>query len=184
VAGLREVDQTSLEMTRLVKSLLALASTNQAPQASAINLEDLAIEAVEGLLAAARARSVKLVLETQSAPTQGDPAALRLLITNLVGNAIKYGHEGGHVWVRTASQTAHQCTGVMLEVSDDGPGVVLADLERLRQPFQRGLGLQAVTGTGLGLALAVAVAEQHGGTLELSRAREGGLKVLVRIKSN
>ena len=176
--GFREVDQTSLEMTGLVESLLALASTNQAPQASAVNLEDLAIEAVEGLLNTARARSVKLVLETHSVPIQGDPAALRLLITNLVGNAIKYGREGGHVWIRTASQAKH----VTLEVSDDGPGVAAADLERLTQPFQRGLGLQGVTGTGLGLALAVAVAEQHSGTLELSRASEGGLRVFVLIE--
>jgi signal transduction histidine kinase len=69
---------------------------------------------------------------------------------------------------------------VMLEVSDDGPGIEASDLERLTQPFQRGLGLQGVTGTGLGLALALAVAEQHGGTLKLRRAAEGGLRAIFR----
>jgi signal transduction histidine kinase len=176
---IESVDQTSLEMTGLVESLLALARTNQTLQKQAVNLEDLVLEVlevVESLSETARARSIKLILETQSAPTHGDPAALRLLVTNLVANAIKYGREGGHVWLRTSAQNDH----AMLEVSDDGPGIEASDLERLTQPFQRGLGLQGVTGTGLGLALAVAVAEQHGGTLELSRAAEGGLRVIFR----
>jgi signal transduction histidine kinase len=173
---IESVDQTSLEMTGLVESLLALARTNQTLQKQAVNLEDLVLEVVESLSDTARARSIKLILETQSTPTHGDPAALRLLLTNLVGNAIQYGREGGHVWLRTSAQADH----VMLEVSDDGPGIEAADLERLTQPFQRGLGLQAVSGTGLGLALALAVAEQHGGTLELSRAAEGGLRAIFR----
>jgi signal transduction histidine kinase len=173
---IESVDQTSLEMTGLVESLLALARTNQTLQKQAVNLEDLVLEVVESLSEMARARSIKLILETQSAPTHGDPAALRLLVTNLVGNAIKYGREGGRVWLRTSAQNNH----AMLEVSDDGPGIEAGDLERLTQPFQRGLGLQGVTGTGLGLALALAVAEQHGGTLELSRAAEGGLRAVFR----
>jgi signal transduction histidine kinase len=173
---IESVDQTSLEMTGLVESLLALARTNQALQPSALNLEDVALEVVESLSETARARSIKLILETQSAPTHGDPAALRLLVSNLVGNAIKYGREGGRVWLRTSSQADH----AVLEVSDDGPGIEASDLERLTQPFQRGLGLQGVTGTGLGLALALAVAEQHGGTLKLRRAAEGGLRAIFR----
>jgi signal transduction histidine kinase len=174
---IESVDQTSLEMTGLVESLLALARTNQALQKQAVNLEDIALEVVESLSDTARVRSIRLILETMSAPTHGDPAALRLLITNLIGNSIKYGHEGGHVWLRTSGHADH----VMLEVCDDGPGIEAADLERLTQPFQRGLGLQAVSGTGLGLALALAVAEQHGGTLELSRAAEGGLRAVVLL---
>jgi two-component system osmolarity sensor histidine kinase EnvZ len=105
----------------------------------------------------------------------GDPTALRLMVTNLVGNAIKYGRMGGHVWIRTALDKQK----IWLEVSDDGLGVDDSQLERLVQPFQRGLGLQAMTGTGLGLALVAAVAQQHDGTLELSRAVEGGLQAVV-----
>jgi signal transduction histidine kinase len=174
---IESVDQTSLEMTGLVESLLALARTNQPLRRQALNLEDIALEVVETLSDAARARSIQLILETQSAPTHGDPTALRLLVTNLVGNAIQYGHEGGHVWLRTSSQA----DDVMFEVRDDGPGIETSDLERLTQPFQRGLGLQGVTGTGLGLALALVVAEQHGGTLEFHRASEGGLRAVFLV---
>ncbi len=173
--GFQTVEETSLEMTGLVESLLALAHTNQPPQQTQTNLEDLAVEAAEALSGTARAHSIRLELQTQTAPVRGDPAALRLVATNLIGNAIKYGREGGHVWVRTSQRDGR----AELEVADDGPGVDDSELERLIQPFQRGLGLQSVSGTGLGLALVQAVAEQHGGALELGRAIEGGLRVTV-----
>jgi signal transduction histidine kinase len=172
-----EVAQTSLEMTAMIESLLVLARTNQAPVWQSVNLEDLALEAVESFTVEAQRRSIYLLLETQSAPTLGDPMVLRLVISNLIGNAIKYGHEHGHVWVRTSRQK----TQVTLEISDDGPGIPDEHLETLLQPFQRGLGLQAIHGAGLGLALVVAVIEQHGGKLELHRAKEGGLRVRVQL---
>lgn len=177
--GFRVVDETSLEMAQLVESLLALASSNQPPHALPIDLEDLAVEALESLSAAARNRSVRVELETQSVPLQADPAALRLVITNLLGNAIKYGRDGGRVWVRTL----HRDGRAVLEVADDGPGVPESELERLSQPFQRGLGLQGIGGTGLGLALVAAVVEQHGGQLRLGRAPEGGFRATVILPS-
>jgi signal transduction histidine kinase len=175
--GFEEVAQTSLEMTAMIESLLALARTNQVPVQQTVNLEDLALEVVESFTIEAQRRSIRLLLETQSTPTLGDPMALRLVIGNLIGNAIKYGHEHGHVWIRTSKQN----TQVVLEVSDDGPGIPDEHLQSLQQPFQRGLGLQGVHGAGLGLALVVAVIEQHSGRLELHRAEEGGLRVRVQL---
>ena len=73
---------------------------------------------------------------------------------------------------------------VMLDLSCDDPSDTLAaahaagrlaGLERLRRPFQRGKGLQAISDSGLGPALVNAVAEQNGGRLELGRTIEGGL---------
>ena len=177
--ALKTINETSLEMTALVESLLALARTNQAPQQQEVNLRDLAVEVTESLAIQAQNHSIRLKLETQPALSIGDPAALRLAITNLVANAIKYGRQGGQVWVRTSSRNGF----ARLEISDDGVGIQDDQLERLQQPFQRGLGLQAVSGTGLGLALVAAVVEQHGGRLELARAVEGGLKASFQIKA-
>ena len=130
----------------------------------------------------ARDHGVQLQVQSQvqSQPaTTGDITAIRLAITNLISNAIKYGQAGGQVFVRCSSQNAW----VWLEVSDNGVGSPEDQLERLQQPFQRGLGLQAVAGTGLGLALVAAVSEQHGGRLELTRAVEGGLRAVIYLPS-
>ncbi len=170
--ALREVEQTSLEMTSLVESLLMLAKTNtQVLQANKINLEDVVLEVSESLTALAKMHGVKFIFETKSAAMQADPTALRLLIANLIVNAIKYNKIGGRVWLRTTAEKQF----VILEISDDGPGIEASEVVRLTQPFQRGLGLQGVAGSGLGLALAAAIAEQHNAKLELSHAAEGGL---------
>ena len=105
---------------------------------------------------------------------------MRLLISNLLNNAIKYGKTGGQIWLRTGSNLGKP----WLEVCDDGPGIMDSDLEQMIQPFQRGLAMQHITGTGLGLALVKAVAEQHGGILILSRALEGGLRVRLEIRGS
>ncbi len=172
----QEVDSTTQELTNTVDSLLALARSRQPRKNLALDLADLALEVSDGLEVQARSRDMTIQKTLEPAQMRGDPAGLRLAISNLLENAIKYGREGGRIWVRTGSSD----TVTWLEVSDDGSGVSDEELERLRQPFQRGAGLQSVPGAGLGLALVTAVIEGHDGTLTLNRAVEGGL--LARLK--
>ncbi len=173
----QELLETSGEMSALVDRLLALAQTHQPPQRALLDLGSLAVSVAESLEVEAQVRGVRLHLEPGIAAMRGDPHALRLAVSNLLTNAIKYGRRGGNVWISTNSHGG----SVSLKVSDDGAGIPTADLERLRQPFQRGLGMQGIAGTGLGLALVAAVAEQHGGTLELRPAGQGGLQASLRF---
>lgn len=172
---LAQIYSTSQEMTHMVDSLLALARTNQPPQQEEVHLNELLLEVAQSSKPDAARRSMRIDVDAGEAATQGDATALRLALTNLVQNAIKYGREAGHLWLKSGRQNNE----VFLEVCDDGPGIPEADLERLRQPFQRGLGLQKTSGSGLGLALVSAIAEQHGGRLELSKVNEGGLRAVL-----
>jgi signal transduction histidine kinase len=172
---LAQIHSASQEMTHMVDSLLALARTNQAPPSDVIKLHDLAQGVAQTYQAEAEKHSLCIELNASEAVTRGDVTALRLALSNLVQNAIKYGREGGHLWLRSGQQN-HE---VFLEVCDDGPGIPDAELERLRQPFQRGLGLQKTSGSGLGLALVAAIAEQHEGRLELTRAVQGGVRAVL-----
>jgi len=174
--ALKLVENTSHELVRVVESLLMLARSNQPPAMQTVHLDFLALEASEAQQLLARERMTRVNLELEPASASGDPTALRTAIANLIINALKYGRERGQVWVRTHRDMAR----AVVEIADDGPGVPEAELARLRQPFQRGSGLQAVSGAGLGLALVSAIAEQHGGRLELGRAAEGGL--LARLE--
>ena len=177
---LKQIHTTSQQMSQMVESLLTLAQTNQTPQHEPIDLAKLLNEIVTLYRYEAEKRSIELENDAIEVLVNTDQAALQLAIGNLVQNAIKYGREGGHIWLNSGKQNS----GVFLEVCDDGPGIPDADLERLRQPFQRGLGLQGTSGAGLGLALASAVAEQHGGWLELTRATQGGLKAVLWLRNN
>ncbi len=176
-AALLEADEIARQMTATVDSLLTLARADQAANHQALDLSELAFDAIQLLEPKAQAHHISIESTLEPAALHGDPSGLRLAISNLLENAIKYGREGGHVWIRTGATQLQ----AWLEVSDDGLGIPTLELERLRQPFQRGLAVQHLPGSGLGLTLVNAVMESHNGRLELSRAEEGGLRGVLEI---
>ena len=97
-----------------------------------------------------------------------DPARLRQVVVNLVDNAIRHSPTGGRVSVVAR---AADPTGLRLEVSDQGPGIVAAERQRVFQRFTRGATSEG--GTGLGLAIARWAVELHSGTIEVMDAQAG-----------
>ena len=107
---------------------------------------------------------------------KGDPGRLRQILTNLVGNAVKF-TDAGEVVVRT-TMGAHGDDGVTLhfDVRDTGPGIPGDKLERLFQSFSQvdTSSTRRFGGTGLGLAISKRLAELMGGTVGVeSRFGEG-----------
>jgi signal transduction histidine kinase/CheY-like chemotaxis protein len=95
-----------------------------------------------------------------------DRRRLWQVLLNLIGNAVKYGREGGTLRVGVSSLGADR---LRIEVSDDGPGMEPDELDRLFRPFERlGAERTGVEGTGLGLALSRALTAAMGGTLSAS----------------
>lgn len=100
------------------------------------------------------------------------PVSMLRLLLNLMQNAVLYGKEG--LAVSTCAGADH----VDIVVRDRGPGVAPELLVLIKQPFRRG---QQGEGTGLGLAIASRLAEQHGGSLDVSLAPDGGFQARVRL---
>jgi two-component system, OmpR family, osmolarity sensor histidine kinase EnvZ len=106
------------------------------------------------------------------------PVALRRMFANLIDNAAKYG--GGEVDVRLAHTERGGKRYVQIVISDRGPGISEADLERMKQPFVRGAEARSgADGAGLGLAIADRIARMHGAQLDLCARNGGGLSVTV-----
>jgi PAS domain S-box-containing protein len=99
----------------------------------------------------------------------GDPVRLQQVLWNLLSNAVKYTPAGGHITIRTRSESAAR---IQVEVIDDGVGIRAEDLAHLFEPFERGYGATAFHSGGLGLGLAIcrSIAEAHQGTLSCSSA--------------
>jgi signal transduction histidine kinase len=167
----------------LVEQLLTLAR-NEPREASdalpAIPLEQPVAEGIADAHALASARRIELSLEADSAAVRGDREALRVLVRNLVDNAVRYTPEGGRVRirVRTGSRAAGRSDPTLLEVADSGPGIPSADRERAFDRFYRRVGTPE-GGSGLGLAIVKAIADRHGAHVHLGEAPEGGLLVTV-----
>lgn len=106
----------------------------------------------------------------------GDPIALRRLLTNLVENGLKY---GGSVQGRVRAEGRL----AVIEIDDNGPGIVPAELDRVFEPFFRSEPSRnrETGGIGLGLAVVRSVARAHGGDATLHNRPEGGLRARVEL---
>lgn len=168
--------------TRLVEQLLMLARQQAQPSsgepAQPVSLAALAAQVVADASPSAASKHIDLGLgEADPGQVRGHAEPLRILLANLVDNALKYTPAGGTVDV-TVRRDAGQ---LVLAVEDSGPGIPEADHARVLDRFYRVPGSQA-SGSGLGLAIASAIAQLHGATLSLdSSPRLGGLRIAVRL---
>ena len=128
---------------------------------------------------ATRLRSdITTTLTGESAITlDADLGALRRALGNLIHNAAR--HARSHVKVHTLATR----TTVTLHVDDDGPGIPVADRERILEPFVRldEARDRDAGGAGLGLALAARVAQVHGGRLTVDEGPLGGARLTLEL---
>jgi signal transduction histidine kinase len=167
--------------TRLVQQLLAMARLE--PDAAEkpfapVALDALAQSVVTELAPVAGARPVTVALvRVEPVTVSGNEDALRLLVNNLVDNAIRYAPAGGRVEVRAFRGGSD----AVLEVADDGPGIPAEERGRVFDRFYRVAGTDA-PGSGLGLAIVRQVAGLHHARIELTDGLGGrGLTVRVRL---
>ena len=90
-----------------------------------------------------------------------DPLALERIVTNLVGNAVKFTPDGGRIVVATRRQRAATC----IDVIDTGPGIPPESLSTIFERYTQTEEGRVNRGTGLGLYIARTLAEAHGGTV-------------------
>ena len=171
----------TVQLTHLAGQLLTLARID--PDAGrtdwqGVDLTQLARSVVADRERLAEANRIDLgVVGTQSAVVRGSGDNLRVLLNNLVDNAIRYAGAHARVDVTVRRDSPY----VVLEVSDNGPGIPEADQARAWERFYRGSG-HAGTGSGLGLSIVRRVAEQHHASVALETGLEGrGLTVRVRF---
>jgi two-component system OmpR family sensor kinase len=185
-AAISRLNQGIDRAIRLVEQLLALAREEAGapgPLSSAavtVDLQDIIRQAVADVLPQAHRKHIDLGLagDSPAAAVQvsGQPEALRVLLRNLLDNAVKYTPGEGRVDVALELRQGRP----VLRVEDSGPGIAAADRARVFDRFYRSSDAAADTGSGLGLAIVQAVARAHAATLTLDRSeRLGGLQVSV-----
>ena len=178
--ALERLEQGVRRATRLVHQMLTMARLDPeaAQQPSVpIDLARLTHSIVDELRPLAEQRSIALQVDPAApAHIMGQDDALRILVTNLVDNAIRYTAPTGHVQVSVQADGA----AVQLTVQDDGPGIPEDERERVFDRFYRGRDATA-GGSGLGLAIVRQIAELHGANVTLSGKHGGGLQAQVNF---
>ncbi len=161
------------EMRDLITSLLEserLAQGHAALQAEPVDLPALVRELLDSAFAD---QPLSLALQDPGAPVHADPTRLRLLLRNLVGNALRHAADATpppQVYLRRESDGR-----LALGVRDHGGGVPPEQLQHLGEAFHRpdGARTRSSGGVGLGLHLCRLVAMAHGGELRLRNAQPG-----------
>ncbi len=168
--------------TRLVEQLLVLAR-QQASAASGVKPQPVSVAAIARLAVAdaapaAHSRRIDIgLLGADDAEIAGYADALRILLRNLLENAVKYTPKGGTVDVEVTRKDG--VTALIVE--DSGPGIPEQDRARALDRFSRTSSAET-GGSGLGLAIVKAIADLHRATLILERSRRlGGLRVVVKF---
>ena len=190
----------------LVSQLLTLARNEpqdaRARELVPLPLAEPAAEAVADTHALALSRGVELSLDAPvtdavcgvaagagAAVVRGDREALRILVRNLVDNAVRYTPTGGRVEVRIGAEAPNTAEtgagpgpryGVLLQVDDTGPGIPATERQHAFDRFHRRASA-AEEGCGLGLAIVQVIAQRHGASVSLQDAPQGGLRVTVRF---
>lgn len=176
-AGLRDsltnLHETIARATRMVEQLLALSRLQQQDfLLEATDMAALVDDVVRDMAPVARQRHVRLLWAKPEAavrPLHAD--SVRVLVHNVIDNALKYTPAGGEVRVDVAPDGG-------LAVTDTGPGLSEADKRRVFDRFVR-VDKTGQPGSGLGLAIVQWVAQGHGARVVLDDALPHGLRVRV-----
>jgi two-component system sensor histidine kinase KdpD len=172
---LETADDALDQLAALVDDLLDLSRLQAGAlpvRTRPIPLDDVITRALDDL--GVKSRAVILDLPEPLPEVVGDPGLLERVIVNLVANAQRYSPTPPLL-------TADAADGrVAVRVVDDGPGIAVADRDRVFVPFQR-LGDSSTSGLGLGLALSRGLVEAMAGTLTLEETPGGGLTVAISL---
>ena len=179
------IDQELRAVSQQVDELLQLARADAAGEdapmrAESLFLDDVVMDELPRWQPEAQRRQMTLDYSAlEESPVVGDASLLPRMVSILVDNAIRYGHEGGIVRVRVRPEDG----AVLLDVEDDGIGIPEHERPRIFDRFFRGDAArrQRPDGSGLGLAIAAWIVRQHHGTIAVAGGEQRGTRVQVRL---
>ena len=178
---LATIERAAKDAAEVVRRLQQFAGMRRTAQPRAVDLNEIVSEVLEltrdRWQDAARAAGLEIVVEPRLGllPTlDGDAAAVRELLTNLVMNAIEAMPAGGRITVETRQERGH----AILSVTDTGSG--MSDEVRLRahEPFFTTKGVKS---TGLGLSVSYGIARRHGGEVTIRSQVGQGTTIVVQL---
>ena len=179
------MDEQARRMARLVDDLLSLSRIEMAEHSrptERVSVDGLLNEVARLLEPQAAMRKVNIALELAEdlAPLTADRDQLAEVFENLIGNAIRYGREGGEVRVTARQEPAGHIT---VSVEDEGEGIPAEHIPRLTERFYRvdAARSRECGGTGLGLAIVKHIVSRHRGRLAIESEPGRGSRFSVIV---
>jgi two-component system, OmpR family, sensor histidine kinase BaeS len=176
-----------LRLARMVDDLQTMAAADAAVLQLTRERNDLAAiagAAADSLARRFEAAEVTLDRQLAPAPALADKRWMHQVVTNLLGNALKFTPAGGTVTISTGTiSTRQDGPSSVLEVTDTGIGIPADELPRVFERFWRGQAAAQTSGSGIGLAIASELAWAHGGTLTAASEPGEGTRLTLILPS-
>lgn len=170
---LERAERGTSRMDAMIGELLTFARVGT-PELVEVDLTSVVNDVIEDLSGVAQSGQVVV---TSLPSVRGDAVQLRVLLQNLVANAVKFSPPGSVVEV----SAAHTGPAWRVSVADRGPGVPAADRERIFDPLVR-LDTR-IPGSGIGLATCRRIVEAHGGRIGAAESDAGGASLWFELPS-
>jgi len=169
-------------MSRLTNSLLTLSKLDAMQMRldrQLIRLDELLVECIQSMSAAAAKENIQLSLHISEAiETLADREKLKSIFVNLIDNAIKYSHANSSISIKV--ERADDVAAIRIE--DDGIGVAAEELTNIFKRFYRSREVRArVRGSGLGLAIAQEFVAMHNGKIFITSEQGKGTSITVHL---
>lgn len=166
--ALKVVRRNATRLLRMIDDLLDLARLEAGGlrlRVMQADVEHLAERVTGNAAPTAKAKDIELSFSSEGDQPElfGDPHRIEIILTNLIGNAMKFTPSGGRIEVRAI----HKAVGTSIEVSDTGPGISKDQQQRIFERFHQTESSERRRqgGVGIGLSLARELAQLHGGSV-------------------
>lgn len=176
---LNRIQASVQQITSLINDLLDIGSIEAGfdTRREYIQLEGIlryTLDMLQGQI-----KSKHLVVKTNISPAlpalRANPIRLRQVMDNVVGNAIKYSYPDGEINISIHAEGEQ----LILQVTDAGPGIPVADQPRIFDKFYRGSNISEVEGSGLGLAIVKTIVESHQGRIWVESVEGKGSTFII-----
>jgi two-component system, NtrC family, sensor histidine kinase GlrK len=160
--------ENGIKLQRMIENLLSFSAWQTSSvglEATEFRLRPLVKQVLENQQLTLLSQRARLDVQVEDVTLTADRGKIRLILENLVSNAVKYSPKGGTIHLRARISGAQ----LVLDVADSGPGIPPTEREHIFEAFYTGRAARtsAIKGTGIGLSVVLEFVSAHGGTVEI-----------------
>jgi two-component system sensor histidine kinase GlrK len=177
--------ENGIKLQRMIENLLSFSAWQTSSvglESSEFRLRPVVKQVLENQQLTLLSQRVRLDVQVEDVTLVADRSKIRLILENLVSNAVKYSPKGGtiHIKASTASNS------LIIDVADNGPGIPKEDRDHVFEAFYTGRAAKstAVKGTGIGLSVVLEFVAAHGGTVQIVDGEYPGAHFRIRMPIN
>jgi len=187
--GQREVTailrENGIKLQRMIENLLSFSAwqtTSVGLETSEFRLRPVVKQVLENQQLTLLSQRVRLDVQVEDVTFVADRGKIRLILENLVSNAVKYSPKGGTIHIKAVTASG----SLVIDVADNGPGIPKEDRDHVFEAFYTGRAAKstAVKGTGIGLSVVLEFVAAHGGTVQIIDGEYPGAHFRIRMPIN